>query len=116
MTVPVLLEIVAALGVCDCNDMALAGDSRVEPIRDAVGRLVTWLAQPGEAIVVPSGVGHQFVGPGDAPSRVRAVGPAQFEQFFRALATAWAGPYDRDKTPAAVAPVFAGFGMQMCAA
>jgi quercetin dioxygenase-like cupin family protein len=80
------------------------------------GRLESWIARPGETVVVPSGVKHRFAGAGDAPSRMLAVGPAEFEQFFRALAAAWQGPYDRERTPAAVGPVFESFGMQMVAA
>lgn len=77
------------------------------------GQLVTWSAAPGETIVVPQGAKHRFAGAGDAPSRMLAVGPAEFEQFFRALAAAWQGPYDRERTPAAVGPVFQEFGMQL---
>lgn len=78
------------------------------------GELVTWTAHPGETIVVPIGAKHKFAGAGNGPSRVLAVGPADFERFFRALAAAWEGPYDREKTPAAVGPVFAQFGMEFC--
>jgi quercetin dioxygenase-like cupin family protein len=77
------------------------------------GRLVTWSAVPGETVVVPQGVKHRFAGAGDAPSRMLTVGPAEFERFFRALAAAWSGPYDRERTPAAVGPVFQAFGMQL---
>jgi quercetin dioxygenase-like cupin family protein len=77
------------------------------------GRLVTWSAEPGETVVVPPGVKHRFAGAGDAPSRMLTVGPAEFERFFRALAAAWQGPYDRERTPAAVGPVFQEFGMQL---
>lgn len=52
----------------------------------------------------------------DAPSRLLAIGPADFERFFRALAAAWTGPYDRERTPAAVGPVFERFGMRFCQA
>ena len=76
------------------------------------GQLVTWTARPGETIVVPSGAKHRFAGAGDGPSRLLAIGPAEFEQFFRALAAAWPGPYDRERTPAAVGPVFEKFGMR----
>lgn len=79
------------------------------------GRLVTWLAHPGETIVVPTGVEHRFVGAGDSPSRMLTIGPAEFERFFRALAAAWQGPYDRERTPAAVGPVFGAFGMRLVA-
>jgi quercetin dioxygenase-like cupin family protein len=77
------------------------------------GRTESWQAEPGETIVVPRRAKHRFAGAGDSPSRMLAVGPGQFEQFFRALGDAWSGPYDREKTPAAVGPVFAKFGMQM---
>jgi quercetin dioxygenase-like cupin family protein len=91
-------------------------DGQIEWTLEKDGQLVTWLAEPGETIVVPRGAKHKFVGAGNSPSRVLAVGPAEFEQFFRSLAAAWVGPYDRERTPQAVAPVFAEFGMQMCAA
>ena len=81
--------------------------------RDA--QLVTWVAERGETIVVPQGAKHRFAGAGDVPSRMLTVGPAVFEQFFRALAAAWRGPYDRERTPQAVGPVFEAFGMQVCA-
>jgi quercetin dioxygenase-like cupin family protein len=77
------------------------------------GQLVTWLARPGETIVIPSGVEHRFAGAGDSASRMLTIGPAEFEQFFRALAAAWEGPYDRERTPAAVGPVFQAFGMRL---
>jgi quercetin dioxygenase-like cupin family protein len=77
------------------------------------GKLVKWVARPGETIVVPSGAKHRFAGAGTAPCRVLAIGPAEFERFFRALAAAWSGPYDRERTPAAVGPVFESFGMRM---
>jgi quercetin dioxygenase-like cupin family protein len=79
------------------------------------GRLVTWSAVPGETIVVPRGAKHRFAGAGDSPSRMLAVGPAEFERFFRALAAAWPGPFARERTPAAVGPVFRAFGMQLSA-
>lgn len=80
------------------------------------GELVTWRAQPGETIVVPIGMRHRFAGAGDGPSRMLAIGPGEFERFFRALAAAWQGPYDRERTPAAVGPVFEAFGMRMASA
>jgi quercetin dioxygenase-like cupin family protein len=80
------------------------------------GRLKSWTAERGETIVVPAGKKHRFAGAGTAPSRMLAIGPAEFEQFFRALASAWSGPYDRERTPAAVAPVFERFGMKMATA
>jgi quercetin dioxygenase-like cupin family protein len=78
------------------------------------GELVTWTARPGETVVVPPGAKHKFAGAGDTPSRLLAIGPADFERFFRALAAAWTGPYDRERTPAAVGPVFEQFGMRFC--
>lgn len=80
------------------------------------GELVTWRAQVGETVVVPRGRKHRFAGAGDGPSRLLAVGPGEFERFFRALADAWQGPYDRERTPAAVGPVFEKFGMRMASA
>jgi quercetin dioxygenase-like cupin family protein len=78
------------------------------------GRLVTWTAGPGETIVVPPGARHRFAGAGTGPTRLLSVGPGEFERFFRALAAAWAGPYDPVATPNAVGPVFEAFGMRMC--
>jgi quercetin dioxygenase-like cupin family protein len=78
------------------------------------GGLVTWQARPGETIVVPAGTRHRFSGAGSMPSRMLAVGPPDFERFFRALEAAWPGPYDREKTPRAVGPVFDAFGMRIC--
>jgi quercetin dioxygenase-like cupin family protein len=80
------------------------------------GRLDTWSAAAGETIVVPRGAKHRFAGAGAASSRMLAIGPAEFEQFFRALAAAWSGPYDRERTPAAVGPVFEKFGVRMATA
>jgi len=77
------------------------------------GGLVSWIARRGETIVVPRGKKHRFAGGGDRPCRMLAIGPADFEAFFRALAAAWPGPYDREKTPAAVGPVFESFGMKL---
>lgn len=91
-------------------------EGEVEWTLEREGELVTWLARQGETIVVPPGVKHRFAGAGDGPSRMLAIGPAEFEQFFRALAAAWVGPYDRERTPAAVGPVFEEFGMRMVAA
>jgi quercetin dioxygenase-like cupin family protein len=79
------------------------------------GELVTWLGKPGETVVVPKGARHRFAGAGNSPARILTVGPARFEEFFRALAAAWAGPYDREQTPRAVGPVFQSFGMQLVA-
>jgi quercetin dioxygenase-like cupin family protein len=78
------------------------------------GRLVTWTAGPGETIVVPPGARHRFAGAGTGPTRLLSVGPGEFERFFRALAEAWAGPYDPALTPSAVGPVFEAFGMRLC--
>jgi quercetin dioxygenase-like cupin family protein len=91
-------------------------DGEVEWTVERDGQLRTWVAKPGETVVVPAGVKHKFVGAGVAPSRILSVGPAEFEQFFRALQAAWHGPYDREKTPQAVGPVFERFGMRLCAA
>jgi quercetin dioxygenase-like cupin family protein len=91
-------------------------DGKVEWTVEREGQLVTWMATRGETIAVPAGVKHRFAGAGDGPSRILTAGPPEFEQFFRALAAAWPGPYDREETPKAVGPVFERFGMQMCAA
>lgn len=80
------------------------------------GELRTWHARPGDTVVAPRGAKHRFRGAGTTPSRMLTVGPPAFEQFFRALAEAWQGPYDRERTPAAVGPVFERFGMRICAA
>lgn len=91
----------------------LEGD--VEWTMERDGALATWHARPGETIRVPRGVKHRFAGAGTGPSRMLTVGTPEFEEFFRALAEAWQGPYDREKTPQAVGPVFQRFGMQLCA-
>jgi quercetin dioxygenase-like cupin family protein len=91
-------------------------DGEVEWTLERDGRLDTWVARRGETITVPSGAKHRFAGAGDTPSRMLAIGEPQFEQFFRALAAAWQGPFDRERTPRAVAPVFERFGMQLCTA
>ena len=80
------------------------------------GRLDSWIARRGDTIVVPPGAKHRFAGAGDAACRLLTVGPSAYEAFFRALAAAWSGPYDRERTPQAVAPVFERFGMRLCAA
>lgn len=80
------------------------------------GELVTWRAKAGETVVVPPGMRHRFAGAGHTPSRMLTIGPGEYERFFRALADAWQGPYDRDRTPAAVGPVFEAFGMRMASA
>ena len=77
------------------------------------GRLDTWTARRGETIVVPPGAKHRFAGAGSAPCRMITIGPAEYEQFFRALGNAWTGPFDRERTPQAVGPVFERFGMRM---
>jgi quercetin dioxygenase-like cupin family protein len=89
-------------------------EGAVEWTLERGGRLETWVAGPGETVVVPVGAKHKFRGGGDRPSRLLTVGPAEFERFFRSLAAAWSGPYDRERTPAAVGPVFQAFGMQLC--
>ncbi len=91
-------------------------EGAVEWTLERDGRLETWTAEPGDTIVVPRGRKHRFAGAGDAPSRMLTVGPSEFEAFFRALAAAWSGPYDRERTPAAVGPVFESFGMRLVAA
>jgi mannose-6-phosphate isomerase-like protein (cupin superfamily) len=92
----------------------LEGD--VEWTLERDGELVTWRARPGETIRVPRGAKHRFAGAGTRPSRILTIGTPEYEEFFRALAAAWEGPYDREKTPQAVGPVFERFGMQICAA
>lgn len=91
----------------------LEGD--VEWTMDRDGALTTWHARPGDTIRVPRGVRHRFAGSGTVPSRMLTLGKPEYEEFFRALAAAWAGPYDRERTPQAVSPVFQRFGMQLCA-
>jgi quercetin dioxygenase-like cupin family protein len=88
-------------------------EGEVEWTLEREGRLVTWTARPGETIVVPRGVKHRFAGAGRAPSRLLTIGPAEYEAFFRSLAEAWSGPYDRERTPAAVGPVFQEYGMRL---
>jgi quercetin dioxygenase-like cupin family protein len=90
-------------------------DGEMEWTLERDGRLDTWVAQRGETVVVPSGAKHRFVGAGESPCRVLTIGPAEYERFFRALAAAWTGPYDRERTPQAVGPVFERFGMRLCA-
>ncbi|HET7565825.1 MAG TPA: cupin domain-containing protein [Gemmatimonadaceae bacterium] len=91
-------------------------EGEVEWTVERDGQLVTWTATRGETITVQPGVKHRWAGAGDTPSRMLTVGLPEFEDFFRALAAAWEGPYDREKTPMAVGPVFARFGMELCAA
>ena len=91
-------------------------DGEAEWTLERDGRLDTWTAGRGETIVVPPGAKHRFAGAGDTPCRMLTIGPREYEEFFRALAAAWQGPYDRDRTPQAVGPVFERFGMRLCAA
>ena len=91
-------------------------DGAVEWTLERDGKLETWIARPGETVRVPRGAKHKFAGAGDTPSRLLTLGPPEYAQFFRALSDAWTGPYDREKTPQAVGPVFARFGMEFCAA
>jgi quercetin dioxygenase-like cupin family protein len=91
-------------------------DGEVEWTLERDGSLDTWIARRGETIVVPMGAKHRFAGAGDAPCRMLTMGTAEYEQFFRALGEAWTGPFDRERTPQAVGPVFERFGMTLCAA
>jgi quercetin dioxygenase-like cupin family protein len=91
-------------------------DGEVEWTVERDGHLDTWVARRGETICVPRGTRHRFAGAGDGPSRMLTVGTPEYEQFFRALGAAWTGPFDRDRTPQAVGPVFARFGMELCPA
>ena len=91
-------------------------DGEVEWTLERDGRLETWTARRGETIVVPQGAKHRFAGASDRPCRMLTIGPAEYEQFFRALGEAWQGPFDRERTPKAVGPVFERFGMKLCAA
>lgn len=91
-------------------------DGEAEWTLERDGSLDTWIARRGDTVVVPEGAKHRFAGTGDHPCRMITVGPPEYEQFFRALADAWQGPFDRERTPKAVGPVFERFGMRMCAA
>jgi Uncharacterized conserved protein, contains double-stranded beta-helix domain len=91
-------------------------DGEVEWTLEREGRLDTWIARRGETIMVPRGAKHRFAGAGDTPCRMLTIGEPEYENFFRALAAAWTGPFDREQTPQAVGPVFERFGMQLCAA
>lgn len=91
-------------------------EGEVEWTVERDGRLESWVARRGDTITVPRGAKHRFAGAGESPCRMLTVGVPEYEEFFRALAAAWTGPYDREKTPQAVGPVFARFGMQLCAA
>jgi len=88
-------------------------EGRVDWTLEREGTLTTWTAGPGETIVVPPGAKHRFAGAGETPSRMLTIGPPEFEEFFRALAAAWSGPFDRERTPQAVGPVFERFGMKL---
>ena len=90
-------------------------DGEVEWTLERDGQLDTWVARRGETVVVPSGAKHRFAGAGERECRLLTMGPPEYESFFRALAAAWTGPYDRERTPQAVAPVFEHFGMRLCA-
>ncbi|HXT17673.1 MAG TPA: cupin domain-containing protein [Gemmatimonadaceae bacterium] len=90
-------------------------EGEVEWTLERDGQLETWTAHAGDTVTVPRGAKHKFAGAGNTPSRLLTIGGPEYEQFFRALASAWAGPYDREKTPQAVGPVFARFGMELCA-
>jgi len=91
-------------------------EGEVEWTLERNGRIESWVAKRGETVCVPPGAKHKFAGAGDRPARLLTIGTPEYEEFFRALAAAWVGPYDREKTPAAVGPVFARFGMELCAA
>jgi quercetin dioxygenase-like cupin family protein len=90
-------------------------DGEAEWTLEREGVLDTWTARQGETIVVPSGARHRFAGAGDRACRLLTIGPSEYEAFFRALGEAWQGPFDRERTPQAVGPVFERFGMQLCA-
>jgi quercetin dioxygenase-like cupin family protein len=90
-------------------------EGTVEWTLERDGRLDTWIAERGETVIVPAGAKHRFAGAGDMPCRMLAIGEPAFESFFRALAEAWSGPFDRERTPQAVGPVFERFGMRLCA-
>jgi quercetin dioxygenase-like cupin family protein len=104
-----------ALHTDDWVEVFYVLEGEVEWTMEQGGALRTWRARSGETIRVPRGVKHRFAGVGDTPSRMLTVGTPAFEQFFRALAAAWSGPYDRERTPAAVGPVFERFGMRVYA-
>jgi len=91
-------------------------DGEAEWTLERDGSLDTWIARRGDTVVVPAGAKHRFAGAGDRPCRMITMGPPEYEQFFRALADAWQGPFDRERTPKAVGPVFERFGMRMVAA
>ena len=88
-------------------------DGEAEWTLERNGALDTWIARRGETIVVPMGAKHRFAGAGEGPCRMLTIGTAEYEQFFRALAAAWTGPFDRERTPQAVGPVFERFGMRL---
>ncbi len=68
-------------------------DGTVQWTLERDGTLDTWLAGRGDTVVVPVGAKHRFAGAGDRPCRLLTMGPPEFEDFFRALADAWQGPY-----------------------
>lgn len=88
-------------------------EGQIEWTLERDGQLVTWTGGPGETVVIPRGAKHRWAGAGDTPSRLLAIGSGELEAFFRALAAAWSGPYDRERTPQAVGPVFERFGMEL---
>ena len=88
-------------------------DGEVEWTLERDGSLDTWIARLGETIVVPIGAKHRFAGAGETPCRMLTMGTPEYEQFFRALGEAWQGPFDRERTPQAVGPVFERFGMKL---
>jgi quercetin dioxygenase-like cupin family protein len=90
-------------------------DGEAEWTLERDGSLDTWIARRGDTVVVPAGAKHRFAGAGDRPCRMLTMGPPEYEQFFRALGDAWKGPFDPQRTPQAVGPVFERFGMRMCA-
>ena len=89
-------------------------DGEAEWTLERDGRLDTWSAKPGDTITVPRGAKHRFAGAGERPCTMLTMGQPEYEQFFRALGAAWSGPYDRERTPQAVGPVFERFGMRLC--
>jgi quercetin dioxygenase-like cupin family protein len=91
-------------------------DGEVEWTLERDGSLDTWIARRGETIVVPVGAKHRFAGAGETPCRMLTLGAPAYEEFFRALGEAWRGPFDRERTPQAVGPVFERFGMKLCPA
>jgi len=91
-------------------------DGEAEWTLERDGSLDTWIARRGETVLIPAGAKHRFAGAGEHPCWMLTMGPPEYEQFVRALADAWQGPFDRERTPQAVGPVFERFGMRMCSA